>query len=129
GSMVRMSSLCGWPCAPSQVLSLNPVVSTISVSPSHRPMEYPYHLGSGSSGTFLPSIQISRIVCCPSKNIMILPGIWIISKGQMTNRILGTPIGEHFRIGSLPPGAALGPYPGLLASYLACPHVVRGGKL
>src|SRR5207237_5970816 len=27
--------------------------------------------------------------------------------------------GEHFRIGSLPPGAAFGPYPGLFASYFA----------
>src|SRR5262245_35978731 len=53
----------------------------------------------------------------------------MISKGQMTKRILGKPIGSHFRMGSLPPGAALGPYPGLLASYLACPHAVSGGKL
>src|SRR2546427_39951 len=105
------------------------MVSTTSVSPSHFPTEYPYQVGSGSSGSLRPSIQISRIVCCPSKNIRILPGMWMISKGQMTNRMRGKPIGEHFKMGSFPPGAALGPYPGLLASYFASPQDVSGGKL
>src|SRR5881296_336855 len=50
----------------------------------------------------------------------------MISKGQMTNRIRGTPMGAHFRIGSLPPGAAFGPYPGLFASYFACPQESEG---
>src|SRR6516162_8143006 len=52
----------------------------------------------------------------------------MISNGQIANIIRGKPIGSHFRIGSFPPGAALGPYPGLLASYFACPHAVSGGK-
>ena len=33
-----------------QNLSLKPIVSTTSVSPSHRPIEWPYHVGVGSSG-------------------------------------------------------------------------------
>src|SRR6185503_3975906 len=53
----------------------------------------------------------------------------MISKGQIANMIRGKPIGSHFKIGSFPPGAAFGPYPGLFESYFAFPHDVKVGKL
>ena len=41
---MRRFSLCGCPSKSSQVRSLNPLLSTTSVSPSHRPTEYPIQL-------------------------------------------------------------------------------------
>src|SRR5215471_14922055 len=41
------ASLCGCPIVSSRVLPLNPIVSTMSVSPSQRPTDSPNHVGSG----------------------------------------------------------------------------------
>src|ERR1700730_14380904 len=43
------------------------------------------------------------------------------------NMTRGKPIGSHCRMGSFPPGAPLGPYPGFSASNLAFAHGVIGG--
>jgi hypothetical protein len=53
-------SVCGCPRKSNQNLSLNPTVSMTSVSPSHRPTECPYQVGSGSSGCLRPSMKIWR---------------------------------------------------------------------
>jgi len=43
-----------------QNLSLNPTVSTTSVSPSHLPIESPYQVGLRSFGWARPSMKICR---------------------------------------------------------------------
>ena len=52
--------VCGWPAKSNQNCSLKPTVSITSVSPSHWPMEWPYHVGSRSSGCLRPSMKICR---------------------------------------------------------------------
>ena len=46
----------GWPTVSSPVLSLNPTVSTTSVSPSHLPMEFPIQVGSDIPWCGRPSV-------------------------------------------------------------------------
>ena len=55
--MMWSASLWGYPAPFSQVLSLNPVVSTTRSLPSQCPTEKPIHNGSASSGRLRPSIQ------------------------------------------------------------------------
>src|SRR5262249_31243375 len=55
-SVSRSASVCGWPLLSSQLPSLKPDVSTTKVSPSQRPIEYPYQAGSGSTGNCRPSV-------------------------------------------------------------------------
>src|ERR1700692_256673 len=43
------------------------------------------------------------------------------------NMMRGKPIGSHCRMGSFPPGAPLGPYPGFSVSNLAFAQGVIGG--
>src|SRR5262245_17450538 len=59
-SMVCSCVVCGCPSKSNQNLSLYPMVSTTNVSPSHRPVECPYQVGSGSFGCGRPSIKICR---------------------------------------------------------------------
>src|SRR5262249_56973880 len=58
-SVTLAASVNGLPMISSQPSSMRPLVSTTSVSPSHFPTEYPYHLGSASGpGKLLPSRKI-----------------------------------------------------------------------
>ena len=59
-SVTRRDSVCGCPALSSQPLSLNPAVVTTSVSPSHRPTEYPSQVGLGSLGRSRPSVNTVR---------------------------------------------------------------------
>src|SRR5262245_28584090 len=54
-STIRILSLGGTPPV-SLMLGENPTLSTTSVSPSQRPTEVPKNFGSGSAGSFLPSV-------------------------------------------------------------------------
>ena len=55
-SMTCSCSVCGVPRRSNQNLSLKPTVSTMSVSPSQRPIECPSHAGTRSSGCLRPSM-------------------------------------------------------------------------
>src|ERR1700722_5774298 len=104
------------------------MVSTTSVPPSQCPTEYPSQLGSGSLGSGLPSVQISRQICCSSKNIKTLPGICTISHGLGRTKTCGGPLGSQRRaeLSSLP-ATAFSPDKGFAASTCACPQGVNGG--
>src|SRR6185369_15243954 len=52
--VIRWSCVVCGPASPSQVLSLKPIVSTTSVSPSHVPTECPVHEGSRALGCGRP---------------------------------------------------------------------------
>src|SRR5260221_8133848 len=105
-----MSSLCGYPVEPSQVLSRKPADSTTNVlSASQWPIAYPYHVGSASLGRDRPLVQIVRYSCSCSKNCMTRPATFTNSNGVFKNITRGKPIGSHCKIGSLPPGARIGP--------------------
>ena len=64
-SVTFMPFECGTPAASIHVSSLNPVVSTTSVSPSERPMDSPFHSSSANLENFRPSMKIYRHVCDP----------------------------------------------------------------
>src|SRR5713101_7171945 len=61
-SMTCNWSECGSPARSIQVLSFRPIVSTTSVSPSYRPMEFPIHVKSGSLGCWRPSVDLANMV-------------------------------------------------------------------
>jgi hypothetical protein len=59
-SLICMFAVCGSEGMPSHDLSLNPIESTTSVSPSHVPIECPIHVGSMSDGCGRPSRNTNR---------------------------------------------------------------------
>src|SRR5437879_6318736 len=58
---------------------------------------------------------------------MIMSETCTNSNGVGKNIIRGKPVGSHCKIGSLPSGTALVPYPGRSVANLACAHGVIGG--
>ena len=59
-SLICMFGVCGRKAGRSHDLSLNPIESTTSVSPSHIPIECPIHVGSTSGGCGRPSRNARR---------------------------------------------------------------------
>src|ERR1019366_4187158 len=86
------ASVCLYPPG-SSVLSLNPMVSTTSVSPSQRPTESPIQVGSGSAGCGVPSIGITRNKCGYSYTITTRSRPCTISHWYGTKYAPGTPVG------------------------------------
>src|SRR5579864_7385290 len=124
------TSLCGWPAVSSQLLSVNPTVSTTSVAPSQWPIACPIQEGSRSSGWPRPSIQIWRIELPVSKSMSTRFLLCKISNGPTWFIRRGIPYGAQLvRYGSILSSLARpsGPLPQPTSSHRFAAHGCIGG--
>src|SRR5579863_952653 len=99
--MTCNDSVVGKPSSSSQVLPLNPMVSTTKVSPSQWPMDSPSQEGFGSSECGRPSVKICRHTCAPPSYTMIVrPGVCTMQNGYGVVVMRGTPGGRQRASGS-----------------------------